>query len=176
MEGLVDPYTTDFESLIYYIYEDEARCSISGIWYVEREQYNFNIRDKINKLDEIVDNLLNKINKEQKQENPENQIKMLEDKKNELADLLKQYNEIEKNYIEFDKYQREQLFEFYKNKYEDTWIFEFAKRKMYLNIMLDIQIIIKNKFHEFFDNYKKIRESFFRINNYIIKFKKLYSI
>lgn len=100
---------------------------------------------------------------------------MLEEKKSILADLLNQYNELEKNYIEFDKYNREQLFEFYKREYENTWIFEFAKRKMYLTIMFDIQMIIKDKFNEFFNTYKKIRESFFRINNFIINLKKLYN-
>lgn len=92
-----------------------------------------------------------------------------------LDDLLNQYNKLEKNYIEFDKYNREQLFEFYKREYENTWIFEFEKRKMYLTIMFDIQMIIKDKFNEFFNTYKKIRESFFRINNFIINLKKLYN-
>lgn len=55
MEGLVDPYNFGFEQISYIIYKDEARCSIKGIWFVEREPYNFNIKEKINKLCEIID-------------------------------------------------------------------------------------------------------------------------
>ena len=175
MEGLIDPYNFEFEQISYIIYKDEARCSIKGIWFVEREPYNFNIKEKINKLNEIIDNFLNKLINEPNQETKKNHIKMLEEKKSILTDLLNQYNELENNYIEFDKYNREQLFEFYKMEYERTWIFEFAKRKMYMAIMLNIQMIIKNKFNEFFNTYKKIRESFFRINNFIINIKKLYN-
>lgn len=48
---------------------------------MEREPYNFNIKEKINKLCEIIDNFLNKLNNEPNQENRENHIKMLEEKK-----------------------------------------------------------------------------------------------
>ena len=174
MEGLVDPYNYEFEQIDYIIYKDEAKCSIKGIWFVEREPYNFNIKEKINKLEEIIDNILIKLNNDAK-ENRENHIRMLKEKKSSLAELLNQYNKLEKDYIEFDKYNREQLFEFYKREYEHTWVFEFSKRKMYMTIMFDIQMIIKNKFNEFFNTYNKIRGAFFRINNSIINFKKLYN-
>ena len=93
-----------------------------------------------------------------------------------LANLLKQYNDIEKDYIEFDKYYRKELFEFYTIEYENTWFFDFAKKRMYLSILNELQIIIKNKFYEYFNNYLSIRESFFKINNYFINLKILYNI
>ncbi len=176
MEDLVNPFDSDIKNKIYYTYNDGENFSNDGIWFIEHEHRNFNIKDKINKLDAIIANLLIKIYDTPNQENRENIIKMIKGKKSNLADLLKQYNDLEKNYIEFDKYHRENLFEYYKNKYQSTWFFDFAEKKMFLSINKDIEIIIRDKFDEFCKEYIKIRNSFFKINNYIIKLKKLYDI
>lgn len=176
MEGLVNPNDYDINRIMYIIYKDEARCCISGIWFVNGESSHFNIKDKIRKLDEIIDNIINKLNDIPIKEDRENLIKLIKDKKGMLANLLKQYNDIEKDYIEFDKYYRKELFEFYTIEYENTWFFDFAKKRMYLSILNELQIIIKNKFYEYFNNYLSIRESFFKINNYFINLKILYNI
>ena len=176
MEDLVNPFDSDIKNKVYIIFNDGENCSNQGIFFVETEDWNFNIKDKINKLDAIIANLLTKVIETPNQENRENLIKKKKKKKNILADILKQYNELEKNYIEFDKYHRENLFEFYKNKYQNAWFFDVAEKRMYLSIIKNIEIIIGNKFDEFCKDYVKIRNSFFEINNYIIKLKKLYNI
>ena len=39
--------------------------------------------------------------------------------------------------------------------------------------MLNIQLLLKQKFDDFRDSYDNLRNEFFEINNYIIKIKKL---
>lgn len=39
--------------------------------------------------------------------------------------------------------------------------------------MFEIQILLKDKFDDFCEAYYNIRNEFFKINNYIIKFKQL---
>ena len=97
-------------------------------------------------------------------------------KKNMLADLSQKYKEKEKNYIEADKFYREELFIFYRIKYNNTSEFAFSESKMYLSIMNDIQSLLRDKFRGFLNDYQDIRNSFFDINNYIIKIKKLFDI
>ncbi len=178
MEDLVNPYDSDIKNRRYTIFNDGDHCSIDGIWFVETESqsWRFNLKDKINKLDTIINNFLNKLDDDPEQENRENLIKMLKEKKCMLADLLTQFNNIEKDYIEFDKYHREELFQFYRDKYQYAWIFDFTEKSMYLSIMKNIEIIIRDKFNEFCKTYLKIRETFFKINTYIIKLKKLYNV
>ena len=97
-------------------------------------------------------------------------------KKDNLEDLLQKYKEKEKNYIETDKFYREELFVFYRIKYNNTSEFAFSESKMYLSIMNDIQSILRDKFLSFVNDYNDIRNAFFDINNYIIKIKKLFNI
>ena len=117
---VVNPNDYDIDRIRYIIYKDEARRCISGIWFVNGESSHFNIKDKIRKLDEIIDNIINKLNDIPIKENRENLIKIIKDKKGMLANLLKQYNDIEKDYIEYFKYHRKELFEFYAVEYENT--------------------------------------------------------
>lgn len=71
------------------------------------------------------------------------------------------------------KFYREELFETYRNKYLSTSFFSFADKKIYLSSMVEIQISLKDKFDDFCEAYYNIRNDFFQINNYIIKFKQL---
>ena len=176
MEDLINPLDSDIKNIRYITYNNGERCSIKGIWFVETEHRRFNIKDKINKLDAIIANLLIKIFETPNQENRDYIIKMMKEKKNILASLLSQYNDLENNYIAFDKYHRENLFQFYKNKYQSAWFFDIVEKRMYLSIIINIETMIRNKFDEFCKEYVKIRNSFFEINNYIIKLKKLYKI
>ena len=84
-------------------------------------------------------------------------------------------SKIEKSYTEEDKFYRENLFEFYRNKYYYSSIFSFSQRKICMDNMNEIQILLSKKFFQYCDNYG-IRNNFFEINNYIIKIKKLFNI
>ena len=174
MEDVVNPLYSDLPDY-YPIYENELRCCVEGIWYVEREHKHFDIKGKIEKLDGIINNIMDKLNNIS-YDNKENLFNTMKTKKNMLADLLQKYKEKEKNYIETDKFYREELFVFYRIKYNNTSEFAFSESKMYLSIMNDIQSILRDKFLSFLNDYNDIRNAFFDINNYIIKIKKLFNI
>ena len=174
MEDLVNPLFSDLPDY-YPIYENEVRCCAQGIWFGEREHKHFDIKGKIEKLDGIINNIMNKLNNIS-YDNKENLFDTMTTKKNMLADLSQKYKEKEKNYIEADKFYREELFIFYRIKYNNTSEFAFSESKMYLSIMNDIQSLLRDKFRGFLNDYQDIRNSFFDINNYIIKIKKLFDI
>ena len=174
MEGLINPEWSDLDP-IYIIWKDEPSCATTGIWFVEREYRIFGIKEKIKNLEGIIDKIMNVL-KNITYDNKENLFESIQTKKKMLEDLLLQYNKLEKNYIEFDKYYRQTLFKFYSYKYYYSPLFAFKEKRTYLSIMNDIQILIKKEFESFCDNYYIIRNSFFDINNYIIKVKKLFNI
>ena len=151
MEDLVNPLFSDLPHY-YPIYENEFICCVQGIWFVEREQNHFDIKGKIKKLDGIINNIMNKLNNIS-YDNKENLFDTMTTKKNILADLLQKYKEKEKNYIEADKFYREELFEFYRIKYNNTSELAFSESKMYLSIMNDIQSLLRDKFRGFLNDY-----------------------
>ena len=61
MEDLVNPLISDLPDY-YPIYENELRCCVQGIWFVEREPKHFDIKGKIEKLDGIINNIMKKLN------------------------------------------------------------------------------------------------------------------
>ncbi len=174
MEDLVNPLMTDLKGT-YSIFFDEPICCVAGIWFVEREDKRFDIKGNISKLDKIINNLIDKINGIS-YENKSYLIETLKEKKGKLVEILGAYKKIEEDYTEFDKFYRENLFEFYANKYNDCDFFSFNEQKKYLSIMNDIQMIIKKKFDAFLKDYYELRNSFFDINSYIIKAKKLFPV
>ena len=174
MEGIVNPYWSDLVT-DYPLFLGETMCGFHGIYIVKTEHLNFNIKEKIQKLDEIIDKIITKLNNIS-YENKDNLLETIKSKKNMLPNLIIKFEEIQKNYKEIDKYYREQLFEFYKEKYDDCSIFAFLEKKKYLSIMDDIQFLLKDKFDSYLNDYFKLRNSFFEINNYIIKVKILFQI
>lgn len=174
MEELVNPYWYDLDTN-YPLFLDETICAVHGIFIVEREHLNFDIKGKMKKLDEIIDEVIIKLNNIV-YENKDNLLETIKTKKNTLANLLIKYEDLQRNYTEIDKYYRENLFEFYKSKYDNSTIFAFSERKKYLSIMNDIQLLLKKKFDSYLNDYFKLRNSFFEINNYMIKVKILFQI
>ena len=78
---------------------------------------------------------------------------------------------MEKEYIEFDKYYRKKLFNFYRNRYLDASLLAFREEKLYMSIMNHIQDIVRNKFCEFCENYCDLMDNFYEMNDFIIKLK-----
>jgi hypothetical protein len=157
------------------IWKDVTECSVWGIWFVEREPMFFGIEDKISKLDEIIKKVLDRI-KTLSEDNKDYFINTIKIKQNHLAELASKYREISKKFIENDAFYREYLFELYKKKYNNSHLLDFAERRTCLNVMNGIQILMKEKFTEYCNEYNNIRDSFFGINNFIIKVKKLFNI
>ena len=174
MEGLINPKRSDL-NIPYFIFDDYSICDVAGIKFVEKESQKFGIKEKIEKLDLIVDNIINKL-ENLSSENKESFISNIKNKKNILKDLLSKYRAIEKKYIEDDQFYRENLFEFYKNKYDVAPLFSFADKRLYFASMIDIQILLKKKFEDFCEQYYNIRNEFFEINDYLLKIKKLFKI
>ena len=175
MEGLVNPNEYDLNRIKYVLWIDQPLCSVDGIWYVEHEESNFGIEEKIKKLDEIINYILNALN-DISYNDKENLVNTLKTKKNLLSDLLKRYQKNKKTFIEFDSYYRENVFQEYKEKYLDAWLFSFSEKKMCLTVTNDIQRRLKERFYDFLYDYFDLRDSFFAINNYILKIKKLFNI
>lgn len=176
MEGLTNISQSYIDRIaINIVLIDCPVCYIAGIWFVERESRYFGIEEKIKKLDEIINNVLNKLN-DICDENKENYINTIKAKQNDLLKLATEYRKIENKFVENDKYYRKNLFEFYQKKYFNSPLFAFAEKRKYLSVMNDIQYLLKEKFNEYCNDYSHIRDSFFEINNYIIKIKKLYNI
>ena len=175
MEGLVNPNEYDLNRIRYVLWIDQPLCSVDGIWYVEHEESNFGIEEKIKKLDEIFNYILNALN-DISYNDKENLVNTLKTKKNLLSDLLKRYQKNKKTFIEFDSYYRENVFQEYKEKYLDASLFSFSEKKMCLTVTNDIQRRLKERFYDFLYDYFDLRDSFFAINNYILKVKKLFNI
>ena len=171
MEGLINPKWSDL-NIPYFIWKDYPICCVAGIQFIEEESRIFGIKEKIVQLDGIANNIINSL-ANISDGNKDNLLTDIKNKKKLLADLLIKYNEIEKKFIEEDKFYREELFETYRNKYLSTSFFSFADKKIYLSSMVEIQISLKDKFDDFCEAYYNIRNDFFQINNYIIKFKQL---
>ena len=117
---------------------------------------------------------MNKL-KDIKSDNKENIIDVICEKQNLLKNILQKYKEIKEKYIEYDEFYRKKLFEFYKNEYHKI-IFDIFKKKKYFSICIDVQILLRNKFFDFFNNYYTLINQFIDINNYIIKVKILFNI
>ena len=98
MEDLINPECSDLNP-VYIIFKDETFCCVTGIWFVERECNNFNIKDKIIKLNEIIDNIINQL-KHIAYDNKESLIENLKIKKINLENLLDKYKNLENNYNE----------------------------------------------------------------------------
>ena len=166
MEGLTNPYQSVSE-VDYTIYEDCMRCSVEGIWFIENE--DFNLEKKIKKLNSIINKVLNKL-KDFDSDNKDNIINTVSEKQKLLKDILKEYEEIEEKYIEYDEFYREEVFQFYKNEYNDI-VFDIFKKNKILSIGIDIQNLLMKKFFDFLSNYFVLIDKFIDINNYIVKVK-----
>ena len=174
MKELVNPYWSDLDT-DYPLFLGEAISPVYGIYIVENEHSNYNLIGKVQKLDEIIDDVIGKLNKITF-ENKDNLIDTIKIKKNTLANIISKYEEMVKNFKEIDKIYRVELFEFYKAKYENASFFAFSERNKYLSIMNDIQLLIKKGYDSFIYDYYQLRNSFFEINKYIIKVKILFQI
>ena len=175
MEGLVNPHPVNTYNYTYDMNLDEPIISIMGIYFVESEKSIFGIKEKVEKLDSIINEILEVIIKA-KNPNDDYIIKTIKEKQNCLKALPIKYKDIKNNFIENDKYYREELFEFYRKSYHNASSFAFSERNKCISIMNDIQRILREKFLIFYDDYTKILDEFFEINNYFIKIKKLYNI
>ena len=175
MEGLYNPHYSDINQIYYSLYLDSISCTSAGIWYLERESRFFGIKELIRRLGGIINKILFKLDG-MLYDTKENMRKILHEKEDLLIELFFQYEEIEKIYTEEDKFYRENLFEFYRNKYYYSSFFSFSERKICMANMNEIQILLRKKFFQYCDKYYRIRNNFFEINNYIIKIKKLFNI
>ena len=175
MEGLTNPYYSDIKQILYPLYRYMDKCSLAGMWHLQRESRFFGIKELIIRLGGIINKISLKLDCIE-YENKENVKKILLEKEELLIELFFQYEEIEKNYTEDDKFFRENLFEFYKKKYKNCSYFSFSKMKFLMYTMNDIQAQLRKKFFQYCDKYCQIRNNFFEINNYIIKIKKLFNI
>ena len=61
MDGIVNNYKEELKYLNYMIYRDTVDCNINGYWFVKFENWRFDIKTKINKLDSIISDILPKI-------------------------------------------------------------------------------------------------------------------
>ena len=152
------------------IWKDVTEWSVGGIWFVEREPMFFGIEDKDTKLDEIIKKVLDRI-KTLSEDNKDYFINTIN-----LAKLASKYTEISRNFFENDAFYREYLFELYNKKYNNSHLLDFAERRTCLSVINGIQILMKEKCTEFCNEYNNIRDSFFGINNFIVKVKKLFNI
>ena len=175
MEGLSNPYRSDINKILYPLYLGWTWCTAIGIWYLEREARFFGIKELIIKLGGIINKILLKLDS-MAYENKDNMKKTLQEKEELLIELFFQFEEIEKNYTADDKFYRENLFAFYKEKYADLSIFSFSEKKLLMDAMNEIQTKLRNNFFLNCEKYYQIRNKFFEINNYIIKIKKLFNI
>lgn len=173
MEDLINPYWSDILEEKYCFWTDERFLSCQGIDFVEGENKHFDLEGKINTLIKKIDEILERLNKSTF-DNKNEHIKAINTKKNDLQKLLLKYEDIKQSFIQTDKLYRDDFFEFYNRKYERTALFAFSERK-YLDIMNEIQHLLYNKFMEFGNEYFNIRNSFFVMNSYIIKIKKLFN-
>ena len=171
MEGINNPYKSN-PILKYSIFTDHMICSFEGICFVKNEHFEF--EKKIEKLYAIMTKVLDKL-KYIDSDNKEKIIGAISIKQNLLKKLLKKYKDIKEKFIEYDDFYRNKLIKFYKNEYDDI-IFDIFKKKKYLSIGIDIQILLRDKFGDFLSDYSGLIDEFININNYIIKIKILFNI
>ena len=174
MEGLINPYKSNVK-VKYAIFTKWSKwmmCSADGIFFIRDEE--FQLKEKIAKLDSIVEQVLDKL-KETDSDNIANIIDTINEKRDLLKDILKEYKKIKNKYIGYDKFYRLEVFQFYKNEY-DNIIFDIFKKEKYFLIGLDIQKLLRDKFTDFFHNYSRLIDRFIEINNYIVKIKILFNI
>ena len=86
MEGLINPNQSDLKNNDYCLWLDEPICCVEGIWYIEHEETNFGIENKIQRLDEIINHILEALNNISYDDKPK-LIKTLQTKQYLLADL-----------------------------------------------------------------------------------------
>lgn len=174
MEDLINPYWSDILEEKYYFFTDQRFLSCQGIEFVEEENKHFDLEGKVNSLNKKIDEILECINKSTF-DNKNEYIKAINIKKDDLQKLLLKYEDIKQSFVQSDKLYRIDLFQFYNSKYDNTALFSFSERRKYLDIMNEIQHLLYNKFVEFYTEYYNIRNSFFVINSYMIKIKKLFN-
>ena len=111
-------------------------------------------------------------------DNKENIIYAIGEKQNLLNDILKKYKEIKDDYLIYDDYYRKRGFAFYRKEYCDIALelFSSTQNKNYISIGVDIQILLRNKFFDFFSKYYNLINKIIDINNYIKKVKILFYI
>ena len=177
MEGIAYPYPYDLDIKLisYFIFQDEILCTVDGICFIQNENNHFGLEDKIEKLAPIINDTLNKL-KDINDSNKECYIKEVKKKQDYLNKLPGKFKQIKQKFIEYDDYYRKNLIEYYRKKYDDTWAFNISERKKYLSIGVDIQMILRDKFFDFLNDYYSIVDSFIGINNYILKVKRLFNI
>ena len=172
MEGLINPYKSPQE-IDYTIYKGFMLCSNEGILFIHNE--DFKLKEKIKKLDSIIIKVLDKL-KDIDFGIKENIIDAITEKQNLLKDILIKYKEIENKYLEYDHFYRQEVFQFYRGEYSNAIMSDNFACKKYLSIGLDIQILLREKFYDFLNNYCDLIDKFIDINNYIIKIKILFNI
>lgn len=174
MENIINPRWTDINDIAYIIWDNDTIITMAGIWFIEREKSEFGMEKKIESLDKIIIDITNRL-KMISYENKDNIITKLKEKRDLLSVLLNKFTKIKKTYYEYDNYLRYQVFEFYKSKYYSEPLFSFFKRRQYIAIMNEIQLMLKKKFADFCNDYVKIRDEFFDINAYAIKVKRFFN-
>ena len=60
MKGLINPKRSDL-NILYFIFDEYSICDMAGIKFVQKESQIFGIKEKIEKLDGIADNIINKL-------------------------------------------------------------------------------------------------------------------
>ena len=125
------------EEISYLILPNETYISYCPYDFVTSEKNIFGVEDKIKKLSVIIDNIIKKLDVIS-YENKKDLIETLETKKNELQELLVNYNDIVKKYLDIDEPDFKQtgikLLNIYiENNYSDekinSKIVEFIKKK-----------------------------------------------
>ena len=115
------------------------------IWFISHESNNLNLESEIEKLALIINdtlNILKDINDYLNKERYINTIKINQDYLHKLQEKLK---EIKQKFREYDDYYRKNLIEYYRKKYDDTWMSNISERKRYISFGVNIQIILKDK-------------------------------
>ena len=171
MEDIVNPYWTDLNEVHQYIFWNSAIIDIDGYLFVTNEHNKFDLAGKIAKLDAIIDDVLTKL-KEEKYEYKEELTNNIKEKKKLLKELLANYNAAKEKYLQFDEFYRD-LFNFHLDKFIVKGFADEHKRLT--QVMNNIQVLIREKFLDFRQNYFTIRNSFFEANKFIIKVRKLFN-
>ena len=175
MEDIINPHWSDINERKFVFFYDDTFLAMTGIWFIEGEEYGFDIQKKIEMLDAIIANIINRL-KDDTYENKNYIINQLKEKQKLLKELLSQFEEIKHTYLENDNYYRNKVFEFYKAKYYETPLLSFFQRNHYISIMNEIQVLLYKKFKELCQDYVKIRDDFFEINEYVIRIKKFFNL
>ena len=61
MEGIINPFKSGYKPLKFIIYTDIIVCSAEGTLFAMFEHLRFGLESKIEKLNKIITNILNKI-------------------------------------------------------------------------------------------------------------------